>query len=87
MTILSPQQRVSIGTAGTPLVPIIDPETHQAYLIIDLQIRSWLTSIPVGPQSGREDQKQGPTPTPPRLDGDRRVVALYPDTPPSARVT
>jgi len=37
MMVLSPEQRLEIGKAGNHPVPIIDPETHQAYLIIDLQ--------------------------------------------------
>jgi len=45
MMILSPEQRLAIGKAGDHFVPIIDPETHQAYLIIDLQPpgnRAWI---------------------------------------------
>jgi hypothetical protein len=38
MVVLSPEQRQAIGEAGGQPVPIIDPETHQTYLIIKAEV-------------------------------------------------
>jgi hypothetical protein len=38
MMILSPEQRRAIGQAGDHPVPIVDPETHQTYLIIKAEV-------------------------------------------------
>jgi len=38
MVVLSPEQRRAIGEAGERPVPIIDPETHQTYVIIKAEV-------------------------------------------------
>jgi hypothetical protein len=37
MIIVSPEQRQAIDEAGDRPVPIVDPETHQTYLIISAE--------------------------------------------------
>src|SRR5262249_36492806 len=38
MMTLSPERRRAIGQAGDQPVPIVDPETHQTYLIIKAEV-------------------------------------------------
>lgn len=44
MMTLSPEQRQVVGEAGDHPVPIVDPETHQTYLIIKAEVYDQLRS-------------------------------------------
>jgi len=44
MMTLSPEQRQVVGEAGDRPVPIIDPVTHQTYLIIKAEVYDQLRS-------------------------------------------
>ncbi len=43
--ILSPEQRRAIGLAGDRPVPVVDPETHQTYLIVKADVYDRLLSL------------------------------------------
>ena len=45
MMTLSPEQRQVVGEAGDRPVSIIDPETHQTYLIIKAEVYDQLRSL------------------------------------------
>jgi hypothetical protein len=46
MVVLSPEQRRAIGEAGDQPVPIIDPETHDAYVLVRAEVYARLATVP-----------------------------------------
>jgi hypothetical protein len=54
MMTLSSEQRRVVGEAGDRPVPIIDPETHQTYLIIKAEVYDQL-------RSGRAEEEIDPS--------------------------
>ena len=46
MVVLSPEQRRAIGEAGDQPVPIIDPVTHDAYVLVRAEVYERLAAVP-----------------------------------------
>jgi hypothetical protein len=49
MVILRPEQRRAIGDAGDRPVPIVDPVTHDAYVLVRAHVYARLATIPQPP--------------------------------------
>jgi len=49
MVVLSPEQRHAIGEAGDRPVPIIDPVTHDAYVLVRAEVYARLATAPPQP--------------------------------------
>ncbi len=54
MVVLTPEQRRAISEAGDRPVPIIDPETHQTYILIKAEVLE-------RPRESREVEKIDPS--------------------------
>ncbi len=49
MVVLSPEQRQAIGEAGGQPIPIIDPLTHDAYVLVRAEVYARLATAPQPP--------------------------------------
>ena len=60
MVVLSPEQRQAIGEAGGQPVPIIDPLTHDAYVLVRAEVYARLATVPQPPVTPAQSGDSAP---------------------------